>query len=146
MKKLMVLVLALIPATMAFAGIDNDKPVAFNDLPTAAKQFIERFFPDARVSLATVDKELFSTTYDVIFTDGTKIEFDSDGRWSDIDCKHSFVPKAALPARIAAYLTEHHPDANVREIDRDRWGYELQLDNHFEISFDSRGNLRGYDD
>ncbi len=143
MKKLIVLLLALLPATMALA--DNNKPVSFEELPTAAKQFIKTHFPEAKITLATVERSLLPT-YDVIFTDGTKIEFSRSGEWKEIDCKYSHVPEAALPAEIAAYLRAHHPGVTVRDIERDKLGYELNLSNRLEISFWANGKIRGYDD
>jgi hypothetical protein len=142
-KKLLVLLLALLPATMVLA--DNDKPVGFEGLPAAAKQFIETHFPEAKITLATVERGLWPT-YDVIFTDGTKIEFTHSGEWTEIDCRHSFVPESVLPAGIAAFIREHHPDVKVQDVERDRLGYELNLTNRLEISFWANGKLRGYDD
>lgn len=143
MKKLIVLLLALLPATMVMA--DNNKPVTFEQLPAAAKQFIKTHFPEAKITLATVERSLLPT-YDVIFTDGTKLEFSTSGEWKEIDCKYSQVPEAALPAEIVAYLKAHHPGVTVRDIERDRFGYELNLSNRLEISFWANGKIRGYDD
>jgi hypothetical protein len=144
MKKLFVILLALIPA-VAFA--DNDRPVGFDGLPAAAQKFIRDHFPDAKTTLATIDRELFDTTYDVIFTDGTQIEFDSRGQWKEIDCpRGSSVPAGVLLPGIASFIAEHYPDARVGDIERDRFGYEVNLSNRAELHFDSKGNFRGYDD
>jgi hypothetical protein len=147
MKKLFVFLFAILPAAaMADYDYDYDRPVKPENLPAAARQFIRTHFPDAKITLATIDREFLETTYDVIFSDGMQIEFNSKGEWKDIDCRRSFVPKSVLPAAIASFLGENFPDARVRDIDRDRHGYELTLDNRVELGFDRHGRFRGYDD
>ncbi len=151
MKKIIVII-ALVtlnssifaPATSAKA--DNDKPVRFEQLPDAARKFIHEHFADAKLTLATVDKEVFETTYDVIFTDGTQIEFNSRGEWKDIECRGRFVPEKVMMTEIVDFLRQQHPDARVKEIERNKNGFEINLDNRMELAFDTRGNFRGYDD
>jgi hypothetical protein len=143
MKKSVVFLLAILPAT---AMADNDKPVTFEQLPAAARQFISTHYSDAKMTLATIDREFLDTTYDVIFSDGTHMEFDSRGEWKEIDCRRSSVPEGVLLPGITAFIRENFPDARVRDIERDRHGYELSLDNRAELHFDTSGNFRGYDD
>ncbi len=146
MKKLIILLFSLIPSSVALAGADEDRPLRFEDLPTDAREFIRTHFPDVKVTLSTVDRELMDTTYDVIFTDGTQIEFDSRGQWKEIDCRNSFVPDGVMLPGIIAFVGENYPEAHVREIERDRRGFEVNLDNRAELYFDSKGNFMGYDD
>lgn len=143
MKKLFVVLIALLPLT---ALADNDRPVDFKQLPAAAQKFISTHFADSKMTLATVDRELLDTTWDVIFTDGVRIEFDSRGQWKEIECRKTFVPTKILLPRIASFIAEQYPDARVRDIERDRHGFELNLDNGAELYFDRKGNFRGYDD
>ena len=133
-------------ALPALAAEDGDKPVGFEELPVAAQKFIRTHFPDAKITLATVDREFMDTTYDVIFTDGTQIEFDSGGQWKEIECRISFVPESVLPPVITAFIRERYPDAHVRDVERDKRGYEVNLDNRAELYFDLKGNFMGYDD
>ncbi len=144
MKKLIIMFMALMPATIALAS--DDKPITWNELPETAKTFIKQNFPDAKVALATVESQNWNPTYDVIFTDGTKLEFIASGQWKDIDCKYSRVPDGVIPEKIRAFLAQHHPDNYVKEIERSRNKYEVKLDNSLEANFDVNGEFRGYDD
>lgn len=146
MKKLLVFIMALMPATMAMAMTDNDRPIGFEELPAKAKQFIAEHFPDAKVALATVESPNWSPTYEVIFTDGMKMEFIASGEWKEIDCKYSKVPEGVIPAKIREFLKTHHVDNFVRDIERSKRKYELKLDNGLELRFDINGEFRGYDD
>ncbi len=143
MKKLFVILFAMLPAAVL---ADDDRPIGFEKLPTAAQKFIRDHFADVKITLATIDREFLDTTYDVIFTDGTHIEFDSRGEWKEIECRRTFVPTGVLLPGIASFIGEQYPGARVRDIERDKWGYELNLDNSAELYFDPRGNFRGYDD
>lgn len=144
MKKLIVLLIALMPAAAAMAG--DDKPIAYNELPAKARTFIEQNFPDAKVALATVESANWNPTYDVIFTDGSKLEFIASGEWKEINCKYSRVPSGVIPESIAAFLNQHHPDNHVVEIERSKRRYEVKLDNRLELRFDINGQFQGYDD
>lgn len=148
MKKLFCILFTLpcaLFALPALAASDQDKPVGFGELPAAAQQFIRTHFPDAKITLATVDREFMDTTYDVIFTDGMQIEFDSGGQWKEIECRVSFVPESVLLPAITAFIRERYPDAHARDIERDKRGYEVNLDNRAELYFDLKGNFMGYD-
>lgn len=143
MKKVLVLFSALILSLPALAG--DDKPIAVDQLPAPAKTFIDQFFKDAKVSLSTVDKEFLDTTYEVFFADGSKVQFDKNGKWKEIDCQYGRVPQGAIPVEIRKYVAANHPRAFVREIDRDKRDYEVKLDNGLELKFDLQGRLIGID-
>lgn len=64
-------------STVAMA--DNEKPIQVGQLPTKAQTFITTYFKGHKVALAKLDSDLFSKSYDVIFTNGEKIEFDKSG-------------------------------------------------------------------
>lgn len=145
MKKLLVLLLALLPVTFVSAEVDDERPIGFEQLPVASREFIKTHFPEAKVAFATVEGRMWPS-YEVIFTDGTQVEFDASGEWKEIDCKYSYVPEAVMLPKIVEFCKQRFPEARVKEIDRDRNGYELKLDNRMEIHFDLRGNFRGYDD
>ncbi len=141
MKKLLVL-LALTFPFVACA----DKPVELNRLPAPARTFIDKHFADAKVSLATVDKDLFETTYDVTFTDGRNVEFNGKGEWKDVDCKRSPLPEGIVPEAIARYIETNYPDNFACDINRDRRDWEVSLNNGLDLKFDTAFRLIEVDD
>jgi hypothetical protein len=146
MKKIYLVIALALAASPALAAQEDDRPVSFDKLPDAAQRLIRDHFPDAQVTLATIDREFMDTSYDVIFTDGTKIEFNSRGEWLEIETRRGFVPEGVLLPGIVSYVKENFPDARVRDIERDRYGFEVNLDNRRELYFDLQGNFRRYDD
>ena len=75
MKKLVLLLVCMFTMhTMVMA--DNDKPIQVNQLPAKAQTFLNTYFKDHKVALAKQETELFYKSYDVVFTNGEKVEFD----------------------------------------------------------------------
>lgn len=146
MKKLVLAVVAMFAMnTMVMA--DNDKPVQVNQLPAKAQTFLNTYFKDVKVALATQDTELFSKSYDVVFNTGDKVEFDKSGEWTEVRCRQTGVPAAIVPAQIAEYVKTTYPDAQILQIERDDRGeYEIKLSNRWEITFNKQMQVIDIDD
>ncbi len=140
MKKLSAIVLA---ALMSFsvAKADYDIPITVQQLPAKAQTFINTHFQDKNVALAKKETGFFELSYDVIFTDGTSLEFDRNGNWKEVDCKYSYVPEAIIPKQIAEYIKANHPGVPVVCIEKDYREYEVELANRVELTFDHKFRL-----
>ena len=99
MKKLAFLLIGLV-ALQATAFAADDKPVKVTDLPQTAQQFISDHFSGHKVAMAKMDSELFEKSYEVIFTNGDKVEFDRSGEWTEVQYREGAVPAAIVPAAI----------------------------------------------
>jgi hypothetical protein len=120
----------------------NDKPIQVSEMPKAAQLFIKNHFADLSVAMAKVETDFLDKNYDVVFTNGNKVEFDKKGNWTNVDCEHTQVPVAILPEAIRQYVTQNYPDAKVLKIEvTDRKGYDVELSNGFELEFDKRMNV-----
>ena len=146
MKKLMILSAILIVFGITTACADNDKPIAVTQLPQKAQQFIKTHFSKEKVAFAKLERDFLETTYEVVFTNSTKLEFQKDGNWKEVDCKYSTVPTGIVPAQIAQYVTQNYPDTKIVKIDRDKRDYEVKLTNGLELTFDLKFNLIDIDD
>lgn len=140
MKKLLLLFVCLF-TIQSIVKADDDKPVQISQLPQAAQQFIKTHFSDNKVAIAKMETDWFDKSYDVIFTNGNKLEFDKQGNWKEVDCKYSAVPATVIPAQILKYVSENYPDAKVLKIERDKKDYEVKLSNKWELKFDLQFNL-----
>ena len=138
MKKLAIMFVGLFALNMAmWAG--NDKPIQVDRMPKAAQQFIRNHFAEQSVAMAKMELDFLSKSYDVIFTNGDKVEFDKKGKWTNVDCEHSQVPVAVIPTAIQNYIKQHYPEAKVLKIEKtDHKGYDVDLNNGFELEFDKR--------
>ncbi|HIT48990.1 MAG TPA: PepSY-like domain-containing protein [Candidatus Coprenecus stercoripullorum] len=146
MKKLMVIATAFLFLGLSTARADQDIPIQVSQLPVAAQEFIKQYFPNEKVSYAKEERDLMETTYEVIFTNSTKVEFSRNGDWREVDCRYSLVPAALVPAEITSYLNASFPDMSVVSIEKGRYGYEVKITNGLEITFDSKFNVVEIDD
>lgn len=141
MKKLAFLFVCLFTLSLNVSA-SNDKPIQVTEMPKAAQQFIKNHFANLSVAMAKMETEFMSKSYDVIFTNGDKVEFDKKGNWTNVDCEHTQVPQAVIPMAIQKYLAKNYPDAYVLKIElTDRKGYDVDLNNGFDIEFDKRFNV-----
>lgn len=145
MKKFAVLTVALF--VFALTGrADNDRPIAVDQLPQKAQQFIKQHFPKSKIALAKEEREFLDLRYEVVFANSVKIEFLKDGEWKEVDCKYSAVPAAIVPVKIAEYVAKNYEDVQIVKIDRDKREYEVDLSNGLELTFDTKFNLIDIDD
>ncbi len=144
MKK--VLFMTVIFAISMSLNASNDRPVTFEQLPQKAQQFIKQHFPNLQISIAKQDMDLTDKNYDVIFVNGDKIEFTSNGEWTSIDCKYGNVPESAVPSQILNYVKTYHKDLAIIKIEKNRRNYEVKLKNKIELIFDLKYNFVKYDD
>ena len=140
MKKL-VLFLVCLFAIQAAVWADDDKPIKVEQMPQRTQQFIKKHFSDSSIALAKMESGFFSKSYDVIFTNGNKAEFDKKGEWKEIDCKYSQVPTGIIPTAIQNYVNKQYPNTKVLKIEKDDRGYEVKLSNGWELKFDKKFNV-----
>ena len=88
-----------------------------------------------------MESDFFYKSYEVIFTNGDKVEFDNKSNWEEVNCKYSSVPTAIIPAAIQKYVATNYPDAKILKIERDKKDYEVKLSNRTELKFDLKFNL-----
>ena len=138
MKKIVFLFISLFAMNfVALAG--NDKPIQVSEMPKAAQLFIKNHFADLSVAMAKVETDFLDKNYDVVFTNGNKVEFDKKGNWTNVDCEHTQVPVAVIPQAIQDYVSKNYPNAKVVKIEKtDRKGYDVDLNNGFDLEFDKK--------
>lgn len=141
MKKIMTFFsLILLVTQLAFAGDLITKDMS--KLPAAAREVLTKHFPNAKVSHIKIDKDaLKSPSYDVMLDNGTKVEFNGKGEWTEVDCQKSAVPASVVPAAISKYITDNFKGEKIVKIEKDRKGNEIKLSNGTELKFDSMGKF-----
>lgn len=147
MKKISIMMAVV--AAVALVGCDTpDKQVVeYTALPQAAQTFVKTLFADKTPSVVLKDKSVFDRDYEVVFSDGASVDFDSKGEWIEVEDRDmDGVPQELVPAGIMTYVTNSHPDQMIVKISKDKRRYEVELSNTVELEFDQNGQLVGYDD
>ena len=146
MKKI---VTGLLVAAVALTANDAlaQKILQLNQLPQTAQAFIQKHFDAKNVAHVIEEDEFFSSKeYKVAIADGTQIEFDSKGNWTEIDSDTQPVPQAIIPNSIRQYISKSFPNNQVVQISRSSRKYDVELASGIDLEFDSKGKFKRIDD
>ena len=146
MKQRLFLSLAATVCLMLMLVACNDRPVAPAQLPAPIQSFVQQHFPGQTISYAQKDISLFGTDYEVLLMDGTTIDFDRKNLWDKIDGKMMPLPATVIPPAIANHVATNFPSIGIVKIDKERYGYDVELANDIELKFNKQGALIGMDD
>ena len=143
-KRLFPIIAVLFAAVFFACSDDSDKesPVSFDQLPEQAQSFVKLVFSDSAVQSV----ETSGSGWNVNFTNGTEIDFNSEGSWTSIDCGLGVtVPYDLVPVNIHTFVEQNYPSAGVVEISRTTSEYEIELSNGIDATFDLHGNFLHFD-
>ena len=132
MKQMKYLLMALM-CLISSSVMADDTPIPVEQLPEAAKTFVQTNFKGQKIVYGDL-------------ADGTKIEFTKKGAWKKIDRKAAAVPEAIVPAAIQEYVKANFEGCMVTKIDKERYGYDIELSNDMDLKFNFQGVLIGMDD
>ncbi len=145
MRKLF-LIVAVSFLSLGVVSANSNRPISVDNLPQKAQQFIKKYFSQVSVAYATEDRDILSKEYEVMFAEGTKVDFSSNGEWRSVECKGVAVPAGVVPQQINEYVKQNYSNAKVVKIDRDRNDYEVSLSNRLELTFNKSFRLVEIDD
>lgn len=145
MKKLIASLIVMAFAVIPMMARDQ-VTTNVNTLPAAAQTMLKKYFPKTAVNHIKIDKKTFGgKEYDVVLTNGTEIEFDSEGNWTEVDCGINKVPDGLILKSIRTYVKQNFKGAKIVSIEVKKNKYDLKLSNGLEAEFDRAGNFRKVD-
>ena len=133
MKKIVFLLTCILTLTV----VSCEKHVTYDKLPQKAKSFITHSLPENPVISVAQN----GASYDVLLIDGTDLEFNRSGDWTEVNCQTRPVPVGIAPAAIQSYVMTNFPEAFIVKIKIERKNYEVELNNDIELTFDKNGML-----
>ncbi len=142
MKRLLLTIAAALLCTVASEAAE--RVIDKSALPQNAMDFVATHFKNDKVVAATEERCYFIFTYEynTILASGTKIEFDSNGEWREVECiVGRRVPSSVIPPKIARYIQENFPKGQVMKIERDKLHIDVELNNKVELKFNHDGEL-----
>lgn len=133
---------ALMCILISNVAMADDTPIPVEQLPAAAKTFVQTNFKGKKILSAEKDWN----SYECRLDDGTKIEFNRKGTWKKVDRNMIALPAAIVPAAIQQYVSTNFPGTVITKIDKERYGYEIELSSDIDLKFNYQGVLIGMDD
>lgn len=147
-KKIILVIVSLAAAgTLGYllSNLAHDKATSPESLPENVLTFISEHFQDEKIAFAKEDRDLLKISYEIVLTDGTKLEFRRNGEWKEINRHRNSIPDGIIPQAAVAKVNELYPDSFITKAEYDDGELELKLDNGFELKFDKNFNLAGLD-
>ncbi len=142
MKTMKFFFAALMCILVSNVAMADDTPIPVEQLPAAAKTFVQTNFKGKKILSAEKDWN----SYECRLDDGTKIEFNRKGTWKKVDRNMIALPAAIVPAAIQQYVSTNFPGTVITKIDKERYGYEIELSSDIDLKFNYQGVLIGMDD
>jgi len=143
MKQIKFFLVMLVCLVASGTALADDKPIPVEQLPDAAKTFVANNFKGKKILYAEKDWDSFECR----LNDGTKVEFNRKGEWDNVECNAmNEVPAAIVPEAIKKYVTTNFEGCKIKKIDKERYGFEIELSNDVDLKFNKEGGLVGIDD
>lgn len=113
--------------TVLFFACKEEKNISFGKLPARAQSFIEQHFEGIAVESVIRDKDDGQKDYEVVLEDGTKIDFNEEGEWYDIECVFGNIPETVFPEAMNTHMKENYPEVRISEAERKVGGYVVKI-------------------
>jgi len=139
-------VIAVATATVSCNSDDNNTTetiIQEAELPVQAKSFIDSYFGGYTVLRIERDTRSVEEYYEVHLTDGTQIDFDKEGIWTEVDGNGRAIPTGFINPQIVAYITANHPTTSVESIGKEVYGFDVDLLNNLDLRFNGNGDFLG---
>lgn len=140
--------LGLLIASLVFFNVSciaQDKIIPESELPGEVTTYLKTHFQNHPILQASIDRDTFSHSYDVMLKDNISLEFDSDGEVTEIESR-SALPNSVIPKDILAYVKSNHSDRKILKWELDDRNQQIKLDNGLELEFDMSGKFTRIDD
>ena len=118
---------AMLLVVFSVSCSSEEKEFDYAALPMSAQQFVKQYFADASCSRVEKKKDNGFWEYEVLLSDGSKVEFNEKGEWTSVECKYSEIPVGIIPTIIAEDIAKRHPDLKPYKIEKEVGGYEIDI-------------------
>lgn len=118
---------AMLLVVFSVSCSSEEKEFDYAALPMSAQLFVKQYFADASCSRVEKEKDNGFWEYEVLLSDGSKVEFNEKGEWTSVECKYSEMPVGIIPTVIAEDIAKRHPDLKPYKIEKEVGGYEIDI-------------------
>ena len=120
MKKYLIM---FVVAMMATLSASADKyTINRENLPEAAREMLDEYFPKAKVGM---------------------IKVDNSGKWTSVDCKTREVPEGLVMKAIRTYVKKNFADVKIVKIVKKTTSFEITLSDGVGLKFSRLGQFKG---
>ncbi len=130
---------ALLISVFAVGGFARGKkPVAFENVPNALQEEVQKYFLPLEIQLVTV-KKVAPRKYEYTFTmeEGTQLKYTNKAQLIEIENAKG-VTLALVPEKIQAYVRDIFPNATITKYEVATGKKVVELNDEMELVFTKR--------
>ena len=143
MKKMRLFLVLLVTMLVSNVAMADGRIILPAQLPANAKAFVTTHFEGQKIVYAEKEWGI----YECHLNHGTQIDFYKKGKWKKVDCNDfKAVPDVLIPEVIKQYVNENFPESIITKIEKERYGYDIELSNDLELKFNKQGYILRMDD
>ncbi len=144
MKK--ILAILAVSFAMSSMALADEFTQDVSRLPQSAQDYLKANFPTLKITGVEIDKNFFFVKdYEVYLSNGTVVEFTSNGEWKSIKNKTLGVPAELVDKNIVAYVLKNYPMQKIVSLEKESYGFKAELSSDVDVKFDANGNFIGLD-
>ena len=121
-------------AITAFAS--SATQMTLSDVPSSIQIFLKEYFSEFEVEFVRGE----NSEFEVFLKKGVRITFDKHGKWRRIKSLVA-LPFELLPHLAQEFIKSQYQNMKIIEIQRDKNGYEIVLQNHKEFHLCKDGSF-----
>ena len=144
MKRIVLLAVLLAAFTSVVSA--DDKPITYDRLPQAARDFISTYYSGEKLSFASVDDDFIRPDYHAVLMNGVSLQFNHEGSLEKIEVREGNIPEGIIPMQLEDAVRVRYPDATIKEYEVGRKTYEVKLSNRLELKFTKDFSIIEIDD
>lgn len=103
----------------------------------AGNEFVEKYYPDFQIIECEQDND---GGCDLKLMGDVEIDIDRNGEWTSVEDPGG-VPDAIVPVPIKKYVNDNYMGRTIVKIEREDYGYEVDLYKKIRMRFDHEGNF-----
>lgn len=122
----------------------NTEVINYSTVPENSKRFITDYFSNNTITV--VEKKRTANTngavYEVKFSNRDEIEFDVNGDWVKVEAEgRNAIPTGFILPTIVNYVTTNYSTFSINQIEKNTFGFEVELTNDLDLIFDKNGEF-----
>lgn len=111
--------------------------IACDPVPQEGHKFVDKYYPDYQIIECDKDDD---GGYDLKLTGDVEIDLDRDGEWTSVE-DDGGVPDEIIPVHIRQYVHDNYMGRTIVKIEREYYGYYVELYHKIKMRFDHQGNF-----
>lgn len=110
-------------------------------LPKEANTFLDSNFKGIQIQEVKKEKEGTTYKYEVKLANGTEVEFNNRGRWTEVESKTTSLPTTMLQPSVGQYIQKNYSGAKITEIKKGVRFNFVEINDKTTLQFDTEGNF-----